>query len=112
MLKKVLPIIILAATAFTSCQPSKDTYRKDFVKGCVNRFAKDSTVASTEGRKLVEEYCNCQGDKLNAQMNAEQWRTFNKSGNTSLAQFQDILQPCFDDFQKKLSTLKPASAED
>jgi len=93
------------------CKPSREDYRRDFVKGCVNRYAKDSTVASTEGRKLVESYCNCMGDKLNAKMNADQWRTFNKSGDTTLSEFRNDLQPCIEDFQKKLLTLPPRSAE-
>lgn len=93
-----------------SCQPSKDAYRKDFVKGCVNRYAKDSTVASTEGRKLVEEYCSCMGDKLNAKMDADQWRTFNKSNDTTLSRFKEDLLPCTEDFQQKLATILLRSA--
>ncbi len=104
-------LFVFLAISFVACKPSKDDYRRDFVKGCVNRYAKDSTVASTEGRKLVEKYCNCMGDQLNANMDADQWRTFNKSNDTTLSQFRASLQPCIEDFQKKLSTLPPASAE-
>lgn len=98
--------IILTIIAFTACQPSKDAYRKDFVKGCVTSYAKDSTVANEKGRIYVEEYCNCVGDKLNAKMSADQWRTFNKSGDTSLSQFKDEIQPCKDAFQQKVMSLK------
>lgn len=111
-MSKLTPAIILVLLAAASCRPDKEAYRKDFVKGCVTRFAKDSTVASTEGRILVETYCNCMGDKLSAQMDADEWRTFNKSNDTAMTRFREALQPCKDSFQKKLATLKPASAED
>ena len=107
MLNKILAVALLSSTLLIACQPSKDDYRRDFVKGCVNSYAKDSTVANTEGRKLVEEYCNCLGDQLNAKMNADQWRTFNKSGDTTLSAYKPFIEPCVEDFQKKLSTLKP-----
>lgn len=103
--KPVIAVLLLAV--FASCQPTKDDYRRDFVKGCVNSYAKDSAVANTEGRKLVEVYCNCMGDQLNAQMNADQWRTFNKSGDTTLSAYKSFIEPCKEDFQKKLSALKP-----
>lgn len=102
----LLPFIAIA------CKPTKEDYRKDFVKGCVNKYAKDSTVASTEGRKLVETYCNCMGDQLNAKMDAGQWRTFNKSNDTSLSQFDALLQPCKDEFLEKRANLQPESAGD
>ncbi len=103
--------ILLAVSTFlilylVGCQPSKDTYRRDFVKGCVNSYAKDSSVANEKGRIYVEEYCNCIGDKMNAEMDAAQWRTFNKSGDTALAKFKDAIQPCKDEFQQKVSNLK------
>ncbi|WP_118972747.1 hypothetical protein [Taibaiella koreensis] len=101
---------LAAILIVTGCKPSREAYRRDFVKGCVNRYAKDSTVASVEGRKAVEAYCNCMGDKLNAKMDANQWRTFNKSGDTTLSEFRQDLQPCIEDFQKKLLTLPPYSA--
>jgi|GEM_PF-999068 len=104
-------VLLCLLSVLASCRPTKDDYRNDFVKGCVNRYAKDSSVASTEGRKLVEAYCNCIGDKLNAEMDADQWRTFNKSADTSLSRFRQVLAPCKDDFEKKLSVLPPASAE-
>lgn len=110
MLKYTPAAIIVMLLAAVSCKPDGEAYRTDFVKGCVNRFAKDSSVASTQGRILVEEYCICMGDQLNAKMNADQWRTFNKSGDSTLSQFKEILQPCTDSFQKKLSALKPESA--
>ncbi|PSK88032.1 hypothetical protein [Taibaiella chishuiensis] len=94
-------IVFVAALSLASCQPTKDDYRKDFVKGCVNRYAKDSSVASVPGRKLVEEYCNCVGDNLNAQMDASQWRTFNKSDDTSMSKYQSYIRPCREDFERK-----------
>lgn len=97
---KQLAVVFLGLITFTGCVPTRDDYRKDYVKGCVNRYAKDSTVASTEGRKIVEEYCNCLGDKLNLRMDAEQWRNFNKSGDTSLAHFYPYIESCIDNFQK------------
>lgn len=107
MFYKLLTSAVLLLVVFAGCKPSKDDYRRDFVKGCVNSYAKDSTVANTEGRKLVEEYCNCMGDQLNAKMDADQWRTFNKSGDTTLSAYKPFIEPCVEDFQKKLSTLKP-----
>jgi hypothetical protein len=107
MFNKILAVVLLSSTLFLCCKPTKDDYRRDFVKGCVNSYAKDSTVANTEGRKLVEVYCNCIGDQLNAQMNADQWRTFNKSGDTTLSTYKSFIEPCKEEFQKKLSTLKP-----
>lgn len=107
MFCKILTAAALTSLVFVSCKPTKDDYRRDFVKGCVNRFAKDSTVANTEGRILVEKYCNCMGDQLNAHMNAGQWRTFNKIGDTTLSAYKPFIEPCIEDFQKKLSTLKP-----
>ncbi len=107
MFCRVLITLVLCSTILVACQPSKDAYRKDFVKGCVNSYAKDSTVANTDGRKYVEEYCNCMGDKLNAKMNADQWRTFNKSGDTTLSQFKAELEPCIQEFKQKVSTIKP-----
>ena len=106
MFYKISLIAALCMVVLLGCKPTKDDYRRDFVKGCVNRYAKDSMVASTEGRKWVESYCNCMGDQLNAQMNADQWRTFNKSGDTTLSGYRQLLQPCIEDFQKKLSGLK------
>jgi hypothetical protein len=106
MICKILIAALLMTTCLTACQPSKDAYRKDFVKGCVNSYAKDSTVANTEGRKYVEEYCNCMGDKLNSKMSADQWRTFNKSGDTSMSQFKAVLEPCTGVFKQKVSTIK------
>ena len=103
-------LFALLAITFVACKPTKEDYRRDFVKGCVNRYAKDSTVANTQGRKMVEDYCNCMGDQLNAKMDAGQWRTFNRSNDTTLSQFRESLQPCIEDFQKKLSTLKPGYA--
>jgi hypothetical protein len=41
------------------------------------------------------------GDNLNAQMNAEQWRTFNKSEDTSMSKYQSYIQPCKEDFEQK-----------
>lgn len=107
MLNKILTVILLCSTLVISCKPTKDDYRRDFVKGCVNRYAKDSTVANIDGRKYVEEYCNCMGDQLNAHMDADQWRTFNKIGDTTLSAYKPFIEPCIEDFQKKLSTLKP-----
>lgn len=103
MLKtKIFVTVFITSLSFLyGCKPSKEDYRNDFVKGCVNRYAKDSTVASVPGRKLVEEYCNCMGDNLNAQMNADQWRTFNKSEDTSMSKYQSYMQPCTDDFERK-----------
>jgi hypothetical protein len=106
-MQKILFIcVILFAVCFVACQPSKDTYRNDFVKGCVNSYAKDSSVANEKGRIYVEEYCKCIGDKMNAQMDADQWRAFNKSGDTALLKFKDQIQPCKDEFQQKVSSLK------
>jgi hypothetical protein len=107
MFYKKPAIAVLLLVVLASCKPSKDDYRRDFVKGCVNSYAKDSTVANTEGRKLVEVYCNCIGDQLNAQMSADQWKTFNKSGDTTLSAYKQFIEPCKEDFQKKLSKLKP-----
>lgn len=109
---KLTALALVTIGILVSCKPTREDYRRDFVKGCVNRYAKDSTVASTEGRKMVEDYCNCMGDKLNAKMDAEQWRTFNKSSDTTLSEFRESLQPCIRDFQEKLATLKPVSAVD
>lgn len=103
----VIPALcVLMILGFASCKPTKDDYRKDFVKGCVNRYAKDSTVANIDGRKYVEEYCNCMGDQLNAKMDADQWRTFNKIGDTSLAAYRTVIDPCAEDFKQKVSTIK------
>ena len=99
-IKNVL-IVSVAALSLYSCKPSKDDYRKDYVKGCVNRYAKDSSVASVAGRKLVEEYCNCVGDNLNAQMNSNQWTTFKKSDDTSMSKYQSYIRPCQEDFERK-----------
>lgn len=97
---KNIPVLLVLTTWFLAgCGPTKDEYRKDFVKGCVNKYAKNKAAASVEGRKLVEEYCNCIGDKLNEQMNAEQWRTLNKSNDTLLSGFQNIIQPCKENFK-------------
>jgi len=106
MQRVLLASLTLTIITFTACQPSKDAYRNDFVKGCVTSYAKDSTVANEKGRRYVEEYCNCVGDKMNAEMNADQWRTFNKSGDTSLSKFKDEIQPCKDEFQQKVMSLK------
>jgi hypothetical protein len=106
MLQKTSLIAILLIAALTSCKPTKDDYRKDFVKGCVNRYAKDSTVANIEGRKYVEEFCSCMGDQLNAKMDADQWRTFNKEGDTTLAAFKPVIEPCANEFRKKVSAIK------
>ncbi len=111
MLSRITIFTIAAILILAGCKPTREQYRRDFVKGCVNRYAKDSTVANTEGRKMVEDYCNCMGDKLNAKMDADQWRTFNKSNDTTLSRFRESLQPCIEDFQKNLSTLKPADAK-
>lgn len=105
--KTHITLAALLLIAFTGCKPTKDDYRKDFVKGCVNRYAKDSTVANTEGRKYVEQYCNCMGDQLNAKMDADQWRTFNKEGDTTLAAYKPLIAPCEDEFRKKVSAIKP-----
>lgn len=110
MLNRITAFAIAAILILASCKPTREDYRRDFVKGCVNRYAKDSAVASTEGRKMVEAYCNCMGDQLNAKMDAGQWRTFNKSNDTTLSRFRQSLQPCIEDFQKNLSTLKPGDA--
>lgn len=98
---------LLILIFFSSCKPTKEDYRHDFVKGCVNRYAKDSTVANTEGRKMVEAYCNCMGDQLNAKMDADLWRSFNKSGDTSLSEYKPFIEPCIEDFKKKIEALKP-----
>jgi hypothetical protein len=105
-MQRILLVFTIILTAFIACQPSKDAYRNDFVKGCVTSYAKDSTVANEKGRIYVEEYCNCVGDKMNAKMSADQWRTFNKSGDTSLSQFKDEIQPCKDEFQQKVRNLQ------
>jgi hypothetical protein len=106
MQRSLLTLSLFALIIFVSCQPSKDTYRNDFVKGCVTSYAKDSTVANEKGRIYVEEYCNCVGDKMNARMNADQWKTFNRSGDTSLSQFKDEIHPCKEVFQQKVKSLK------
>lgn len=97
---------ILAVFAIFSCQPSKDTYRADFVKGCVTSYAKDSTVANTEGRKYVEQYCNCLGDKMNAEMDADAWKTFNRSGDTALNRFKNEIAPCKAEFKANVASIK------
>lgn len=104
--KCLLPALVLACI-LTGCTPTKEDYKKDFIKGCVNRYAKDTTVASTEGRILVEEYCKCLGENLDAKMNVEQWRSFNKSGDTLMTKYQQEIQPCMEDFKQKLSVLHP-----
>lgn len=106
MQKILLTCSIFSMFCIIACQPSKDAYRRDFVKGCVNSYAKDSSVANEKGRIYVEEYCNCMGDKMNEQMDADQWRAFNKSGDTALSKFKDAIQPCKDEFQQKVSSLK------
>jgi hypothetical protein len=106
MQKTLVALSLFVTFLFVACQPSKDTYRKDFVKGCVNSYAKDSTVSNEKGRIYVEEYCNCVGDKMNAQMDADQWRAFNKSGDTALTKFKDAIQPCKDEFQQKVKSLR------
>lgn len=108
MTKPLAALILLTGIGLYGCQPSKEQYRKDFVKGCVNSYARDSSVASTEGRLLVEHYCNCLGDKLNEQMDADAWRGFNKSGDTTLSRFKALVEPCQDEFYKKLMVLPPA----
>lgn len=101
----VVPFFIALLT--TSCKPTPDEYRRDFVKGCVNRYAKDSTVANTEGRLMVEDYCNCLGDKLSGRLkDVESWRQFNKSADTTLAEFQGVFEPCIETFSNNLSKLK------
>ncbi|KAA5536595.1 hypothetical protein F0919_02690 [Taibaiella lutea] len=105
-MQRILLTLFITTITFAACQPSRDTYRNDFVKGCVTSYAKDSTVANEKGRHYVEEYCNCVGDKMNAKMNADQWRTFNKSGDTSLSRFKDDIQPCKDEFEQKVRSLK------
>ncbi len=106
-MQRLYSILFLAALCAAGCAPTKEDYRNDFVKGCVNRFAKDSTVASTEGRKWVEDFCNCVGDQLNTQMDAGQWRLFNKSGDTSLSQFHAYIETCINNFNKnKLNPVK------
>jgi hypothetical protein len=92
----------IAALSLCSCAPTGEDYRRDFVKGCVNKYAKDSTVANEQGRLIVEDYCNCMGDQLNAAMDVEHWRQFNKSNDTALTQFSKQLQPCIEDFHKKV----------
>jgi hypothetical protein len=101
-LKKNILIVITSLTClFTACAPSKEDYRNDYVKGCVNSYASDSTVANEQGRIWVEEYCNCAGDKLNEKMTAEQWRMLNKGTNEDLKRYQPFLQPCLDAFNLK-----------
>lgn len=95
---------VLITSFFIGCKPTPEEYKRDFVKGCVNRYAKDSTVASTEGRIWVEEYCNCLGDKLADKFSeVEQWRQFNKSEDTTLADFQQAFNPCIEEFSNKIS---------
>jgi hypothetical protein len=106
-LKKQSIVIGIIIFGMASCRPTKDDYRQDFVKGCVNKFAKDSTVASTQGRLLVEDYCNCLGDKLNDNMDADQWRQFNKKGDTTLSEFRNPIDMCKQDFRKRLEQLHP-----
>jgi len=105
MQKLIIPFF-LVSFCLAACAPTKEDYRKDFVKGCVNSYAKDSSVANEKGRAYVEEYCNCVGDQMNAQMSAEQWREFNKSGDTALSRFRDVIAPCKETFIKKVEALK------
>ncbi|MFT4063087.1 MAG: hypothetical protein QM642_12110 [Edaphocola sp.] len=104
-------VALFVALTFAACKPTREQYRADFVKGCVNRFAKDSAVASREGRKAVEDYCNCLGDAMNARMDADQWRTFNKSSDTTLETFQKDFEPCTNDFSQKILTLPASNAQ-
>lgn len=105
MRNKFLLFTAIIATSFAACTPTKDDYKKDFIKGCVNSYAKDSTVASVEGRDLVEVYCNCMGDNLDAKMDVEAWRQFNKSGDTLMTKYAQDIKPCKDDFKEKHSKL-------
>lgn len=98
-------MLLLCLSALYGCQPTKEDYRNDYVKGCVNRYASDSTLASEAGRKLVEQYCNCEGDMLNAQMDAAQWREMNKGAQELLNKYLIKAQPCRDDFSAKLLNL-------
>jgi len=105
MRNKLLLFTSLLASGFAACTPTKDDYKKDFIKGCVNSYAKDSTVASVEGRNLVETYCNCMGDNLDAKMDVEGWRQFNKSGDTLMTKYLQDITPCKTMFSEKRLTL-------
>jgi len=84
-----------------SCSPSKEDYRSDYVKGCVTRYAADSTVASEAGRKLVEDYCNCEGDALNAQLSVDQWREMNKGSQQQLDHYLIQAESCKVHFEQE-----------
>jgi hypothetical protein len=106
MQRILLSLSILLMLTLAACKPSKEDYRTDFVKGCVNSYAKDSTVANEKGRIYVEEYCKCVGDKMNERMDADQWKAFNRSGDTALLKFKDAIQPCKDEFQQKVKSIQ------
>lgn len=97
MTKLVLAIVLLIT--IYSCKPTKEDYRKDYVKGCVNRYASDSVLANEKGRELIEIYCNCEGDALNEQMDAEQWREMNKGSQEQMDQYLMKAAPCKEHFE-------------
>ena len=99
-MNKIALVVLLLATVY-SCKPTKADYRKDYVKGCVNRYASDSVLANEKGRKLIEDYCNCEGDVLNEQLNAEQWRKMNKGSQEQMDQYLIKAAPCKQQFERE-----------
>lgn len=99
-MNKIVLGILLLSTLY-SCKPTKEDYRKDYVKGCVNRYASDSVLANEKGRKLIEDYCNCEGDMLNEQLSREQWRQMNKGTQEQMDHYLIKAAPCKQQFESE-----------
>lgn len=105
MKKLLLPLCAFALLA-TSCAPDRAKLKKTFVDSCVTSAKKEmaSNMPAIQGMDaLIDEYCNCSGDKVLNSLTDEELKALDKNPNTlSQARLMEITQPCLEDFTQKV----------
>lgn len=99
---------LIAILALGSCQPSKDSLKKDFIKGCVE--AGDAKMDDAQMRQAFHEYCECAGEMIVQKMSVKEIVEMNnrrKEGHAEEveAKFMPVIRPCLLDLEKKMSDL-------
>ena len=100
MKKLFVPLAAIAVLA-TSCSsgPNRSVLKKTFTDACEKTAKKDLNGMDN----IIDEYCDCAGDKVLNTLTDEELKEMDKNPNAiPQSRIEAITQPCLDEFTRKI----------
>lgn len=97
---------VLLISGFTSCTPSKEKLKEQFVKSCMGEV---EGKVDPSMKQSMQEYCECSGEKVVNKFSASEMAAFGTMDKDKLqAKLMPVIQGCLNELQAKIEAQQQA----